>query len=513
MATTPRDPIKVYDARWEADEFSDAEVRRLFEATFLYAHELGVSAVTFGRDARLAAGRVMGIGVDVALSAGLKVYVNPSPISTPQSYFQSLHFSRENRGTMGLTVTASHNPAQYVGVKFVVPVVHAIGYDCGPLGGLTRVRELYHSSAKLPAGRGELTLINLAEEYVSYSLRAAGVAGGSLAGLRVVLDTFNGSAGPEIYAALTRAGATVYPLRLIPDGTFPTGSPNPTSTGKMDAAIALAKQVDAHLVLGIDGDGDRIVFGSPRGVLTAGFAFVPILRSCLATAGDTCCGRGRCKEGHGKTETTVLYDPKVSPLALAEWGRLGVRPVLFRNGHSQIKDYMTGTCALAAAEESGHYYHRLKLGDVVVSGENSILTVLLMAKSLQADPKLMDGLWKLQDQVFTTGEFNYQFADDATRDAALKAIVNRCIDDGCAVATTTADGIDLQGTCVNKGVVLDPGKVKLADGWYSGYFRVATNEKGVVRSYLSAGDASFGGAKEKSIRDLLEGEFGGRRIE
>ncbi len=497
-----RDPIKVYDARWEAAEFSDAEVKRLFEATLLYAYELGVKAITFGRDARLSAGRVMDIGVETALEAGFDVYVNPSPISTPQSYFNTLRVSQDQHATMGLTVTASHNPASYVGVKFTVPCVHAIGYDCGPMGGLRRVRELYHSKAQPPhRARGRLTLIDFAEQYIDFSLETAGVKPGSLKGLSVVIDAFNGSCGPEMARVLERAGATARARRLIPDGTFPTGSPNPTSQGKMDGAVALAKETNADLVIGIDGDGDRLVFGDGRGILTAGFAFVPVLKSCLLTADQS------------KAAPPVLYDPKVSPLALAEWGKLGARPVLFRNGHSQIKDYMTTITALAAAEESGHYYHRLRLGDLVISGENSALTVLLMAQSLHADRDLMNRLWAMQDQVVTSGEFNYQFPDDATRDRALKAVIDHFVRDKADIATTTADGIDLQGTCVNKGVKLDPGSVALAAGWYSGYFRVATNERGVVRSYVSAGEKATGQAAESICREILGGTFKGQVVE
>lgn len=494
-----KDPIKVYDARWEATEFTDAQVKRLFESTLIYAFELGVRTVVFGRDARLAAGHVMEIGVETALAAGFRTIVNPDPISTPQSYFNTLHYSQENPNTIGLTVTASHNPSQYVGVKFVVPVVHAIGFDCGPSGGLRRVREIYHSNARLPTtGGGKPELINLQQNYIDFSLQTAGVSVGGLSGMKIVLDAFNGSAGPEIFQALTRAGADVSPLRLIPDGTFPTGSPNPTSQGKMNNAIELAQEIGAQLVIGVDGDGDRIVFGDRRGLLTAGFAFVPILKACL--------------EGTAPGQT-ALYDPKVSPLALAEWGKLGATPVLFRNGHSQIKDYMSQTRALAAAEESGHYYHRIQLNDLVISGENSILTILLLAKALQADRTLMDRLWDLQNQIVTTGEFNYQFPDDSTRDQALKNVIEHFKTDKAIITTHTPDGIDLEGTCVNKGVDLKPGAVKLADGWYSGYFRVATNEKGVVRGYLTAGETATGKAVEDAARSILGQKFSGKVVE
>ena len=498
---TARDPIKVYDARWEVEEFNDDEVRRLFEATFAYGRLLGGDTVTLTRDARLGCARVMELGVEAALRLGLRTFVRYEPISTPQGYFTTLWVSQQHPKTMGLGITASHNPKQYVGVKFTVPAVQAIGLDCGPLGGLTKVRELYHGTKAFPAApRGSLALLDLAREYIDFSLHAAGVKPGDLSGLTVVLDTFHGSAGPEIYQALTLAGACVLPYRLTPNGEFPTGSPNPTSQGKMEAACALARQHRADAVLGIDGDGDRIVFGDARGILTAGMAFIPILRAC---------GLGSPADNRAR----VLYDPKVSPLALAEWGRLGCEPLLFRNGHSQIKDYMTRIGALAAAEESGHYYHRITLGKTTVSGENSILTILLFLRALKQQPGLSDQLWALQDRVFTTGEFNYQFDSDETRDRALAGLVAHFVRDGAATVTTTPDGIDLQGTCLAKGTERDHGAITLKPGWYSGYLRIATNEKAVVRSYLSAGEVRLGRELEARARGILEHEFRGRPVD
>jgi hypothetical protein len=187
--------------------------------------------------------------------------------------------------------------------------------------------------------------------------------------------------------------------------------------------------------------------------------------------------------------------------------------LLFRNGHSQIKDYMTRVGALAAAEESGHYYHRISMGKHTISGENSVMTVLLFLGALKKDPGLMDRLWRMQDQVFTTGEFNYQFADDATRDRALDAVVKRFVSEGASTVTATPDGIDLQGTCLSRGVRLEPGSVGLEAGWYSGYLRIATNEKGVVRSYFSAGDVPSGRRVENEARRILAEEFKGKVVD
>ncbi len=497
---TPPDPIKVYDARWEAHDFDDAQVTRLFEATLAYGRELGVDTVTLTRDARIAAGHVMELGVAVALRLGFRVFVRPEPVSTPQGYFTALWISQEFPHTMGLTVTASHNPAQYVGVKFTVPTVQAIGLDCGPKGGLTRVRELYHNGQSwADVAGGTLQFIDLTRKYIDFSMAQAGVKRGSLRGIKVVLDTFNGSAGPELHQALCETGATIHAMRIIPDGTFPTGSPNPTSQGKMDSAVQWCEANGFDVVVGIDGDGDRMVFGDRRGILTAGFAMLPVLQAA-----------GICDAAN---PPAVLYDPKVSPEALAAWGRMGVRPVLFRNGHSQIKDYMRQIDAPAAAEESGHYYHKISLGDLSIAGENSIMTVLLFLGAVTGNKGLLDDLWARESRIFTTGEFNYQFADDVTRDAALAAVIRHFVKQGASTVTATPEGIDLQGTVLSQGVHLEPGNVTLDANWCSGYLRVATNEKGVVRSYFSAGDGARGRDVEAQARHILADDFNGRVID
>ena len=80
------DPIKIYDARWEVDEFNDDEVRRLFEASFAYARLLKLDTINITRDVRLGAARVMDIAIDSALRAGFLVYACFDAISTPLSY-------------------------------------------------------------------------------------------------------------------------------------------------------------------------------------------------------------------------------------------------------------------------------------------------------------------------------------------------------------------------------------------------------------------------------------------
>jgi len=82
-------------------EFDDANVRRLFEATYIYGRELGVDTLTLARDGRLGAAHTLELAIDEAVRQGLRVIACTDPISTPQSYFMTLLTTREHPGTMG----------------------------------------------------------------------------------------------------------------------------------------------------------------------------------------------------------------------------------------------------------------------------------------------------------------------------------------------------------------------------------------------------------------------------
>jgi phosphomannomutase len=498
-----KDPIKTYDARWEVSEFDDQEVLRLFEATFGYARLIDVDTLVFARDARLGCARVMEIGINASIKAGFRVLACFDPISTPLSYFAAMQVAQLYPRTMGLSITASHNPKQYIGIKFTVPGVEAIGFDCGPLGGLTKVKELYHDHEfqQPEASGGTLTLISHpAEAYIAYTLKLAGVRTGDLKGLSVVLDTFNGSAGSELHQALSLCGVKVIPLRIVPNGDFPTGSPNPTSQNKMDMAIEIAIKENADLVLGIDGDGDRIVFGDRQGIFSAGFVMVPILQSILA--GYT-----------GSERKKILYDPKVNPLALAKWAELKAEPVLFRNGHSQIKGYMKECGAIAGAEESGHFYHQLPMGNLLVSGENSLYTILLFLQAVKKNHAIISQVREMQDQIYTTGEINFQYSTDSIRDKALLALIRFFEKEDAELSTQSENGIELEGTVVYKGVSRNNGSINLSESWFAAYVRTATNEKGIVRSYISSSDAVYGERIMKQVIHILKDEYGGTETE
>ena len=232
----------------------------------------------------------------------------------------------------------------------------------------------------------------------------------------------------------------------------------------------------------------------------SGFVMIPILKSILSDTDFV-------------KPSKVLYDPKVNPMALLKWGDLNAEPVLFRNGHSQIKAFMKEAGAIAGAEESGHFYHRLPLGDMVISGENSLYTILLFLKSVHANKGIISEIRTLQDQIFTSGEFNFEFADDTIRDQAMYAVIELFENDQARLTTHSENGDDLEGTVVYKGIAVQSGKITLNDDWYAAYLRTATNEKGVVRSYISSCNTRIGKALQEKIVRLLTDQFKGKEIE
>ena len=120
---------------------------------------------------------------------------------------------------------------------------------------------------------------------------------------------------------------------------------------------------------------------------------------------------------------------------------------------------------------------------------------------------------QLQDRVSTTGEFNYRFESDDVRDRALDAVVRHFAQSGATSVTATPDGIDLEGTVLSSGIEHSDAGIDLQAGWFSGYVRVATNEKSGVRSYFSADRPEDLHRIESEARHLLADKFNGRVID
>ncbi|QZY30021.1 phosphomannomutase/phosphoglucomutase [Nocardioides coralli] len=324
--------FKAYDVRGLVPEQLDAELCRSIGNAFVEV--TGAREVVVGHDMRPSSPELAGAFADGAASAGADV-VAIGLCSTDQLYFASGHLDLP-----GAMFTASHNPADYNGIKLCGRGASPVGQDTG----LREVRERVAQGAGRSAARlGTLQQMDLLAAYAAHLVGLAPVAGRRL---KVVVDAGNGMAGLTVPAVADRLGADrieLVPLYFELDGSFPNHEANPIDPANL---VDLQKRVvaeDADLGLAFDGDADRCFLVDERGE--------PVSPSTL-----TALIAARELERHpGSTVIHNLITSRAVPELVSERGGT---PVRSRVGHSFIKAMMAETDAVFAGEHSGHFYFR-----------------------------------------------------------------------------------------------------------------------------------------------------------
>jgi len=243
---------------WRAtlDTFTEERVRIVAQAAADYFDEQGAQTVGIGYDARETSPGFADALTEVLSGNGLDVVLTERDCPTPV-----LAWALKNRGLDGgLVVTASHNPPEYNGVKFLQP-------DGSPAGEeiTDRLEELLAEPDLLPGDEhGTVSEENLVPAYTDHALEFADA---DLEGVSVAYDAMNGSGRDVTDALLAKAGADVEGLRCELDPTFGGGSPEPTE-GKLGTLIERVTDGDADIGFANDGDADRLAVVTPeRGFL------------------------------------------------------------------------------------------------------------------------------------------------------------------------------------------------------------------------------------------------------
>jgi phosphomannomutase/phosphoglucomutase len=289
-----------------------------------------------GRAARLAVGRdnrpsgetlAKAVRDGIAAAGGTAVDVGMLP--TPALYF-ALHALKVDGG---LQVTGSHNPPEFNGFKMVVAGETLHGEDIQELRGLIE-------RDGLNSGKGSSeTDPSVLDKYADAILkRNAPLA----RGLKVVVDCGNGVASLVAERLLTRLGAQVTPLFCESDGTFPNHHPDPTVVENLKDLQAAVRRTGAELGIAFDGDADRIGAVDEQGNVIFGDQLLILYGRDLVH---------RAGKGH-----YVIFDVKCSEVLKTELARAGLKPVIWKTGHSLIKAKMKELNAPLAGEMSGHVF-------------------------------------------------------------------------------------------------------------------------------------------------------------
>ena len=328
MPQLPAEIFKAYDIRGIVDKSMTADVvRQIGHALGSLAIEQGQNAIAVGRDGRLSGPELAGALMDGICAAGVDA-IDVGCVPTPVAYFAAYELGCNSC----VSVTGSHNPPDYNGLKMVI-------------GGTTLALEAIQNlkqrieAGNLKHGRGERRSADVKSAYIDKIVGDVKLA----RPLKIVMDCGNGVAGAFAPELFKRLGCEIIPLFCEVDGNFPNHHPDPSKPENLADVIKALKETDAEIGIAFDGDGDRL------GVVTKDGEIIYPDRQLMLFAADVL---SRVPGGQ------IIYDVKCTRL-LAPWIRQhGGVPLMWNTGHALVKAKLKETGAPLAGEMSGHTFFK-----------------------------------------------------------------------------------------------------------------------------------------------------------
>jgi len=384
--------FKAYDIRGRVPNELDGELA--YTIGLAFSSVMGVKKVVVGHDIRLSSGELLE-ALTAGLCAGGTNVLQVGLCGTEEIYHAA--FSMEEEGVDGgIIVTASHNPADYNGMKFVGKGARPVTGE----GGLQQMAELI-ANDMLPAPakqRGSVTAISNKGVYIDHLLSY--IDESRLSPLKLVVNSGNGCAGAVIDLLAERLPFEFLRLNHEPDGTFPHGVPNPLLPENRAETAAVVRHHGADLGIAWDGDFDRCFFWDERGEFIEGYYIVGLL------------AREMLQQEPGGT---ILYDPRLTWNTEELVSEAGGRAVVTKTGHAFIKERMRQEDAVYGGEMSAHHYFR-RFGYC----DSGMIPWLLMCALLSRTGQSLSQLVGARMQKYpVSGEINSTVADP---DAILRRI-------------------------------------------------------------------------------------------
>jgi phosphomannomutase / phosphoglucomutase len=318
--------FREYDVRGRVGlDLDGLGVYQLGRALGVYFRRQGKRRLAVGRDCRESSPEWRQRLVEALAASGCEV-LDVGVCPTPVLYFAVRHFQADG----GVIVTASHNPPEFNGFKICNGYHTMFGDDIQELYRLVRRGEFI-------SGVGVVESRDIIPAYVDFLAQNLRIS----RPLRLGLDGGHGTAGPVALSLFTRLGCEVWPLYCEMDGSFPAHEPDPTVEANLADLQNLVTQQRLDLGVAYDGDGDRLGVIGPGGeVIWGDQLLVLFARDILRRhPGGTIIGEVKCSQR--------LYD---------DVARHGGRPLMWKTGHSLIKQKMQEERALLAGEMSGHIF-------------------------------------------------------------------------------------------------------------------------------------------------------------
>jgi phosphomannomutase len=400
--------FKAYDVRGTVPDQIDDDLARLVGNAFVAV--TGAERVVVGHDMRPSSPGMSHAFAEGAALAGADVTLI-GLASTDQLYFASGRLEQP-----GAMFTASHNPAQYNGIKMCRAGAAPIGQDSG----LATIRESAERDSydREPGRVGTVTSQDVLAGYAAHLHSLVDLS--TIRPLKVVVDAGNGMGGHTVPVVLSGLPLEIVPLYFELDGSFPNHEANPLDPANLVDLQAAVRKHGADLGLAFDGDADRVFVVDENGDPVS-----PSAVTALVAVRELAKGRG----------TTIIYNlitSKAVPEIVREHGG---HPVRTRVGHSFIKAEMARTDAIFGGEHSAHYYFR-----DFWRADTGMLAAMHVLAALGEQSSPLSELTAAYSRYAASGEINSTVADAP----ATMAEVRSTFEEQDGVTVDELDGLTIQ---------------------------------------------------------------------
>ena len=420
------DFIKAYDVRGTVPDQLDATVARAIGSAFaqVVAMPDGAAGVVVGHDMRPSSPELSRAFAAGAAAHGLDVTLI-GLCST-----DGLYYASGALGLPGAMFTASHNPAQYNGIKLCRAGARPVGQDSG-LADITQIAQgLLDGADTRPSDTnpsdtpGRIVERDLLGDYAQFLRGLVDLSG--IRPLRVVVDAGNGMGGHTVPAVLAGLPLEVLPLYFELDGTFPNHEANPLEPENLRDLQRAVLEHAADIGLAFDGDADRCFVVDERGEPVS-----PSAITALVAAREI--GK-RVAAGTPAQDIAIVYNVISSHAVREVIAELGARGVRTRVGHSFIKATMAQERAVFGGEHSAHYYF-----EDFWFADTGMLAAMHVLAALGGQDGPLSALVARYDRYVASGEINSTVADVA---AATEAVLGWAAPQG--VTVDRLDGVTVE---------------------------------------------------------------------
>ena len=381
--------FKAYDIRGKVPDELNEELA--FYIGQAYAARFKPAKMAVAHDIRLSGPALTKALTKGFLQAGVDV-VNIGECGTEEIYHAA--FSMEDVDG-GIIVTASHNPAEYNGMKMVRKGAIPVSGDTG----LFDIEKMARHQKTLTADQsGVATTFNNRPAYINHLLTYINRA--NLKPLKLVVNPGNGNAGPIIDLLEQHLPFEFIRLQETPDGTFPNSVPNPLLPENRAITSQAVQEHQAKMGIAWDGDFDRCFLFDENGNFIEGYYIVGLLAGTMLA-----------KHPGAK----IIHDPRLTWNTREIVTALGGTPILTKTGHAFIKERMRKEDAVYGGEMSAHHYFRN-----FSYCDSGMIPWLLVSEMLSTNPAPLSELVKDRMQAYpVSGEINNTVGDP---DAIIKQV-------------------------------------------------------------------------------------------